>query len=255
MECPFCIETIKDDAIACKHCSRDLRFVRPMLLEIDELVGELDDLQRQLDRARTKLERLAHPLRYYGIHAVLYVLIPSLLLVGAHALVTIVFDVSPLWLRIASVAIPLLFGLAAYPVHKAGLLGAAILGSATALVSVLAMLTVTGLHDHVAILPTAWVEWREVMEYGASILLAFVSGNILGVTAFRLLPKTLAQSGKPNAAAFRIALLLGPHVGEDQLRRRARTIQDLMQTAGPLAGVVATGVGSLYTGLKGVIGN
>jgi len=254
MECPFCVETIKDEAIACKNCSRDLRYVRPTLLEIEKLVSELDDLQRQLDRARVTLERLAHPLRYYGLHTFIYMLLPVLLLVGAHWMVTIVLDVSPVWLRIASVAIPLLFGLATYPIHKVGLVGAALLGFCTALVSVLSMLTVTGLHDNVPILPTVWVEWREVIEYGASILLAFLSGHILGLTVFRVLPTTLAQTGKPNAAAFRVARLLGPHVGEDQLRRRARMIQDLLQTAGPLAGVVATGVGSLYTGLKGVIG-
>jgi hypothetical protein len=254
MECPFCVESIKDEAIACKNCSRDLRYVRPTLQQIEELVVELDELQRQLDRARTRLERLTHPLRYYGIHALLYVLLPSLLLVSAHWIVTIVLDVPPVWLRIASVAIPLLFGLATYPIHKVGLPGAALLGFFIALTSVLSMLTATGLHDHVTILPTVWVEWREVIEYCASILLAFVSGNILGLTVFRLLPKTLAQTGKPNAAAFRVARLLGPHVGEDQLRRRARIIQDLLQTAGPLAGVVATGVGSLYAGLKGVIG-
>ena len=34
----------------------------------------------------------------------------SLLLVVAHILVTIVFNISPLWLRLASVAIPVLFG-------------------------------------------------------------------------------------------------------------------------------------------------
>jgi hypothetical protein len=64
----------------------------------------------------------------------------------------------------------------------------------------------------------------------------------------------MAQGGKPNALAYSIARLLGQHVGEEQLRRRARIIQDLLVTVGPLAGVAATAGGSVYAGLKGVFG-
>ena len=132
--------------------------------------------------------------------------------------------------------------------------GALLLAFATSAVSILAMLTVTGIHDRVPILPQVWIEWREVIEYGASILLAFVSGNLLGVLIFQVMPGVLVQGGKPNALAFRVARLLGQHVGEEQLRRRARLIQNLIQTAGPLVGVAATALGSVYAGLKGILG-
>lgn len=254
MECPFCAETIKNEAIVCKHCSRDLRVVRPMLLEIDDIVADLDKLRRDLDRVNVRLERYNNPLRYFTTHAVLYVAMPSLLLVIAHVLVTIIFNMSPIPLRIASIVIPLLFGFLAYPLHRVFALAAFVLAFLTASVSIFSMLTVTGIHDHVPILPQAWIEWREVFEYGASILLAFVSGNILSVVIFQVLPRVLTQRGKPNAFAFRAAQLLGQHVGEEQLRRRARLIQNLMHTLGPLAGVAATGVGSIYAGLKGLLG-
>ena len=42
--------------------------------------------------------------------------------------------------------------------------------------------------------------------------------------------------------------------GEEQLRRRARTIQDLLRTVGPLMGIAATAGGSIYAGLKSIFG-
>ena len=254
MECPFCAEKVKHEAIACSHCSRDLRVVRPVLLEIEDLVFELDKLRQELDRTGARLERLKHPLRCFVTYSASYVLVPVFLLVIAHVLVTIVFNIQPIYLRLASVIIPIPFGVLAYAISRLGLRGAFLLGIMAAAISVSLMLVVTGVNDDVPILPASRAEWREVAEYTASICLAFVTGNILAISVFRVLPSTLSSGGRPNPAAYRLARLLGQNVGEEQLRKRARLIQDLMQTAGPVAGVATTAIGSIYTGLKGVIG-
>ena len=253
MECPFCAETIKYEAIACKHCSRDLRVARPVMLEIQQIVSELDGLQNRLDRANTRLERTRSPVRYVLVRALIYVLAPVLLLVAAHIFITITLNVTPLYLRLASVVIPLPFGLLLYAREKVGI-GTFLVGVLTASLAVLGMLTVTGINDKVPILPTSWIEWREVMEYIASIALAYVTGNLLGSLIFDVLPKTMSHGGKPNPVAYRIAGILGRHVGEDQLRRRARTIQDLLRAAGPLIGIAASAGASIYAGLKGIFG-
>ena len=252
MECPFCAETIKDEAVACKHCSRDLKIVRPVILEVQEIVLELDRLQRQLNRVNTALALRDRPVRFLLWHAAVYVLLPSLMLLAVHFLVTVTMNVSPLYLRIASFFIPLPFGMAAFALSKIGYRGAFGLGVLTAAVSVTGMLAVIAYIDGVAMMPDTTREWRETVEYGLSIALAFVTGNILVMLVLFILPSTIASGGKPNAAAYRIARMLGQHVGEEAMRRRARRIQDLMQTVGPLVGVLATAAGSIYAGLKGI---
>src|SRR5258708_25423914 len=98
MECPFCAETIKDEAVVCKHCNRDLRVALPVIAEIQETVLELDRLQRQLDRVNTSLALFDRPARFLFLNGSIYVLLPALLLVATDLLTAVVNVVSLLYL-------------------------------------------------------------------------------------------------------------------------------------------------------------
>lgn len=255
MECPFCIETIRDESLVCKNCTRDLTLVRPIISEIRDMTAELDALQRDLKRARIRLAMVETPGRFLLMHAAAFVALPCMFLMVAHFLVTFGFDVSPIYLRIASVLIPLPFGFALAISKNIGFRGAMAFGLSVAALSICGMLAVTARLDDVNFLPSNWYEWREALEYAASIALAFGAGNILASLLFQLLPHTFSSRGKPSAGAYWVASLLGQHVGKEALRRRARLVQDTLRTIGPLIGFLVTASGSVYAGLKGFLAN
>ncbi len=219
------------------------------------LVAELDQLQLELDHINAKLAFFDRPVRTVLRYAAFYIVLPSLLLLTAHLIVVILLDVSATYLRVASVIIPIPFGMTLYAINKIRFRGAAGFGCAVAFLSVTAMLVVVGYVDRVPILPETSREWREVLEYSLSILLAHVTGNLLAMLTLRSLPNAMAASGRPSAAAVRMARMWGQHVGPEAMRQRARRIQDLLKTLGPLAGLLASGIGSIYAGLKGVLGH
>jgi hypothetical protein len=183
------------------------------------------------------------------------VVLPSALLIGVHLLVTFMLDAPPIYLRIASILVPLPFGFALAVYRNMGFRGALAVGFAASFVSVWSMLTVTGILDQVPIMPANWIEWKETLEYGLSIAMAFGAGNLLGYILYETLPRTLISSGKPSPAAYWLARTWGQHAGNEALRRRARLLQNILRTVGPLLGFIATVGGSIYSGLKGFLAN
>jgi hypothetical protein len=87
-----------------------------------------------------------------------------------------------------------------------------------------------------------------------SIALATVTGNILATMTRTLLTRHVSRRSQPGAAAMRVALMMDPRIGKQALRRRAERIERLMNTARTLGGATASAAGSVYSGIRALIG-
>jgi len=254
MECPFCAEGFNDEALVCKSCGRDLRLVRPLIEENLKLVARIEELQSQVNSARAALARATAPLMFWSIHNALYVLAPVILLIAAHFLVTVALNISPLYLRLASIVIPVPFGFGLLWFSHHGIRWSILNGIIVGFISVMGMLTVVAFIDKVDILPEDLREWRETLEYVVSIALANVTGTVVALLFRRMLPRTLDATGAPSPLAMTMAGIIGRHVGKQALRRRAQKLQDNFGTVATAAAALAAGVGSIYTGIRALLG-
>ncbi len=254
MECPFCLEQIKDDALLCKHCGSDLKIPKPLIEENQELIRRIDKLQLEVGALRAQLARRSSPTQYWTTHFGVYVVPPILLLLLAHFALVEQFDKPPLYIRIASMLIPLPFGFALRWFAHQGVAITTTIGALIGVVSVAGMLMLVGYTDQVPIAPGNVREWREAIEYAASIALALVTANIIGLVIQRLLPRSMTPNVQPSRVALRFVQAVAPSLSRRAWRERAEQIDKLFKTLGTLAAAAGTGIGSIYTGIRALLG-
>jgi hypothetical protein len=176
-------------------------------------------------------------------------LLPLVLLLAAHGLITVVYDFNTLYLRIVSLLIPLPFGLLMTAGERRSSLIQACAAISLALLAVLGMSGMTAWVDGTPLLPNGTREWREFMEYAASIGLSYTTGMLIGsMSRQRKRAVALREAGMALAMA-RLVKSGGEHT--EQFEAVVKRFNEL---GGALA-AAATIVLSVYTGLKGVIGN
>lgn len=281
MHCPYCASEVPPAAIVCPHCTRDFYLFKPLLERMEQLETRLSEqaqtgsvtqeariaaLEREL--AALKAAQPPEPVaaavqipanqagatatvplvenRRYGISLILALSQTLALLVAAHILLLFVYDVNPLYLRFASIAIPIPFGFALFVWHPHRFRGSVIGGFVMAMIAVWLMLATTAYVDKVPVMPQGAREMREVLEYTASMGLAFLTGLLLGKLRYR----RLQVNPEPNRlAVFLAQLFTTNHEGELGVVRLAFRIQKMVAAFTP----IWAGAASVYAGIKALL--
>ena len=177
-------------------------------------------------------------------------LLTVVLLLVAHYLVVFVYDMRTVVLRLISVVIPLPIALALTLRHRVNpwiQLGVAF---AIGLAAVFGMSYVTSVHENTSFLPENFREWRETLEYVASIAFAHHTGVLISCAL-------QARSGARNRtgeATLKLAQTLASATGKavktgTELKKHVDSIQGLINNLMPVASAIA----AVVAGLKGVV--
>ncbi len=262
MKCPYCVSEIDDEAAVCKTCKRDIYLFKPMLNRLAELEAQLEmfpdraayetrlvALQDLLDAPAQPVPEPPRTVWTFLIDVSFFIVLPLLLLLAAHALITIVYDLKMIYLRIISILLPLPFGFLLFATRSRRVLPWLVGVVCLAVMAVVGMSAITGLVDHTAIWPQSIYEWREVIEYAASITFSFLSGMLLG--GLLNTRKTDLPDGRKKHPL--LGEMMG-RLGKEQaspanLQVVAKKLNELA-TAG--TALFTTGM-AIYTGLKGLL--
>jgi hypothetical protein len=255
MKCPYCVSVIDDEALACPHCARDLYLFKPLLARIQALeaaLGEAGSRIGALEQGQVAPAPAAVPdaapeeLASWPAWALL---LPALLLLlAAHGLIVVALDLPTLWLRLASLLIPLPFGYLLVRGSGRGLVVSLLLAAAVAVLAVTGMSALVALIDGTPVLPANAREWREFLYYAISILLSFSTGMI--ISRMRRHGVSLAQLHK-NAVLLRlVGTVWGAARDPAKMQKQLEAMHNLVGTIT----ATATALVSLASGLTGVVG-
>ena len=221
--------------MVCKTCTRDLYLFKPMMARIAELETQVIELSSRqtmseqtdelVERGSQALNRAAANLPNFAGDVARFILVPLILLLVAHTLITVVYDLNVIYLRLISMLVPLPFGFWLFRDEPRTLLPWFIGTAFLAVASVIGMSAIIGVVDQTPILPRNGFEWRELLEYSASIAFSFLTGMLISrVTEGNVNPHSL------HALSTNFKMI-----------------------GGSIAAIFTTVV-SIYTGLKGVAG-
>lgn len=250
--CPYCCNEVSAQAVVCGHCTRELTQFRPLALQLRALEGQLDALRDDVARLQARALAIAtldletpavnapelRPARAWGLWLGLSAL--GIALIGlSHWVLLFVYDARPMVLRVLTIVLPMLTG---YLCARASGLRLSLQALSAVLVgtlSVVLMLGITALIDHVPLWPAHAHEWRETLEYTAAIVL----GSFTGALTHRLRQRLTQLKDR----RYRLqALLERDAKGQMRITDIGQQVQSLVSALAPLVSAAT----ALYSGLK-----
>jgi len=215
----------------------------PELYELK--ISELENALDEHNQAHLKKS----PLNWISDIA-FYLVVPLIMLLLAHWVIAVVYDTKMIYLRIISMVLPLPFAYSLFKKHPHKLLPWFIGVAFLAIASVIGMSWITSLVDHSPVWPQNLLEWKEVLEYSASIAFSFLTGMLLGGVAYAA--KQRARRAGLIDSMMKVAAL-NLNDGGASLKNVHGLLKNLHEYGGTVVALGTTAV-SIYTGLKGIIG-
>jgi hypothetical protein len=117
--------------------------------------------------------------RSWSTDLVRYLIVPIVLLLVAHHVIVNSLDLNAEYLRAVSIGVPCIFGFLLFWQGGRGTGPAVAVAAALGVISVTGMTVSEGLSSGQPILPETRFEWRDNIEYAASIALSLVAGHAL----------------------------------------------------------------------------
>jgi hypothetical protein len=253
LNCPFCQNQVLPKAYVCGHCGRDLVPWLSLLVQLDQHHQKIERLEKALGlpadlsnpsrgEATSALPMAEPPpVMWHAQRLLVWALACAALLWLAHWLLLFVYDAPPLVLRLVTMAMPLLAALGLNARGDVDWRSNAITAWVLSTTGVAGMLAITAWLDDVALWPQTKRDWIETFEYTVSILLAWVTGHLVGLALNKGQRLLYERRRLMNNSLSTVA----PRVTE---------VSEQLQKLAAAAAPVASGLIAAYSGLKSILG-
>ena len=160
---------------------------------LDRLIAEIDDTLAKR-AAGTADGGVAAPVTWPA-DLVRYLIVPLVILLVAHHVIVNALDLNFEYLRAISIAVPFGFGFALLWLGKRPIGAAVAIAVALGIVAVAGMTVSEGLNSGQPILPQTRFEWKDNIEYVATIALSFIAGHALARPLVTALSRKMRRMG------------------------------------------------------------